>query len=134
MTFGKSRYHRCVFGSFELIRYCSIGNVIGGAGKLLKRFEVDHKPVHLVSYASRTWSANGDLYRKLGFIDTTNSDDNVGYFYVKNGTKYHRSTFTKQRLVELGNNPIKTEEVIMRENDFLKIYDCGNYRFEKKYS
>jgi hypothetical protein len=54
----------------------------------------------------------------------------VGYWYVKGSTRYHRSTFTKKRLIELGFDQTKTESEIMNEQGFLKIYDAGNYAFE----
>lgn len=132
MTFGKSRYCSKVENEYELIRYCSIGNVVGGASKLLKKFEKDIKPSKIISYASRTWSKNGDLYRYLGFTDVTVDKYNTGYFYVKNGVKYHRSNFTKKKLIETNHSERKTENEIMKELGYLKIYDCGNYKFEKK--
>ena len=56
MTFGKYRFDRK--HEWELVRFCSKLNtkVIGGAGRLLRRFEEDYKPVSPVSYADRQWS------------------------------------------------------------------------------
>lgn len=126
MSFGKSRYTK---DSYELIRYCSKFTVIGGASKLFKSFIKEYNPNRIISYANRCWS-NGNLYEKLGFINVTENDRNIGYWYIKNRTRYHRSSFTKARLIKLGYDVSKTEEQIMEEAGYLKIYDCGNYKFE----
>lgn len=126
MSFSTSRY---TDEGYEMIRYCSEGNVVGGASKLFKLFTTMYNPQKVISYANRCWS-DGGLYEKLGFINVTKHDDNVGYWYVKGSTRYHRSTFTKKRLIELGFDHTKTESDLMHEQGFLKIYDAGNYAFE----
>ena len=126
MSFSKSRY---TSDDYELIRYCSIGNVIGGASKLFKQFIAKHQPNKIVSFANRCWS-NGELYRILGFVDITKNDYNTGFWFVKNQKRYHRSTFTKSNLVAAGYNPITTADEIMKSAGYLKIYNCGNYKFE----
>jgi len=126
MSFSTSRY---TDEGYEMIRYCSEGNVVGGASKLFTLFTKMHNPQKVISYANRCWS-DGGLYTKLGFINVTREDNNVGYWYVKGSTRYHRSTFTKKRLIELGFDQTKTESEIMNELGFLKIYDAGNYAFE----
>lgn len=125
MGFSKSRYTKT---GYELIRYCSDGTVVGGAGKLLKHFIKKHRPECIVTYADRCWS-NGNLYKKLGFTDITSSEANTGYWYIKNGIRYHRSNFTKARLIKLGYDPNKNESAIMQELGYTKIHDCGNYKF-----
>lgn len=126
MSFSTSRYTN---DGYEMIRYCSEGNIVGGASKLLYWFIKQYQPNKIISYANRCWS-NGELYEKLGFINVTKREDNVGYWYVKGSTRYHRSTFTKKRLIDLGFDTNKTEHEIMKEQGFLKIYDAGNYLFE----
>lgn len=125
MGFSNSRY---TSEGVELIRYCSKATVIGGAGKLLKYFINAEKPTKIVSYANRCWS-NGNLYRTLGFTDVTEKENNVGYWYVKKGIRYHRSSYTKGKLIKMGFDVDKTESEIMDEMGYLKIYDCGNYKF-----
>jgi len=129
MTFGRSRYHNTE-NAWELIRYCSIGTVVGGASKLFKQFMNDYNPSEIVSYANRCWSYDGGLYKALGFTNVTESDRNVGYYYIKNNKRHHRSSFTKKRLVEMGYDESLTEETIMINNGFLKIHDAGNYKFQ----
>lgn len=126
MSFAKSRYTKT---GYELLRYCSVGNIIGGAGKLFAAFNRDHSPELIISYANRCWS-NGNLYRKLGFDDVTIDDNNTGYWYIKNNIRYHRSSFTKARLVGLGANPALPEAKIMADLGYLTIHDAGNYKFQ----
>lgn len=125
MSFGKSRYTKT---GYELIRYCSAGNVIGGASKLFTYFVKTVNPAAVVSYANRCWS-DGTLYKVLGFADVTENDANVGYWYIKDNQRYHRSNFTKGALVKQGFDPAKTEDEIMQGRGYHKIYDCGNYKF-----
>jgi len=123
--FGKSRY---TSNGYELIRYCSEQTVVGGASKLFKHFVAKINPELVISYANRCWS-DGNLYAKLGFKNETKDDRNTGYWYIKKDKRYHRSNFTKKRLVGFGEDPNLTEAEIMKSNGFLKVYDCGNYRF-----
>lgn len=125
MGFSKSRYTKT---GYELIRYCSLGTVIGGASKLFAHFRKIHNPECVVSYANRCWS-NGKLYEKLGFSNATETDSNTGYWYLNGYTRYHRSNFTKGRLIEMGEDANLTESEIMAKKGFLKIYDCGNYKY-----
>ena len=125
MGFSKSRYTKT---GFELIRYCSTGTVVGGAGKLVSHFKKEHDPDVIVTYADRCWS-NGNLYAILGFTDVTVNQRNTGYWYIKDGVRYHRSNFTKARLVSLGYPNSMTEAEIMLSMGYLKIHDCGNVKF-----
>ena len=125
MSFARSRY---TDSGSEMIRYCSTANVVGGASKLLKHFITVHNPPNIVTYANRCWS-EGNLYRTIGFTDVTTKDNNVGYWYIRNGIRHHRSSFTKTRLVKLGYSAEKTEGEIMSDAGYHKIYDCGNYKF-----
>jgi hypothetical protein len=72
------------------------------------------------------------MYEKIGFVNTTAKNDNVGYWYVKNNCRYHRSNFTKAKLVASGEDSNLSESVIMESNGYHKIYDCGNLRYTWK--
>ena len=126
MTFGKPRYG---LADYELLRYCSNGTVVGGASRLFKYFLKTYQPKSILSYADRCWS-NGGLYRTLGFVDITKDIRNVGYFYYKNGKTYHRSSLTKQRLIEQGYDNGKTADQTLFEEGYLKIFNCGNFTFK----
>jgi hypothetical protein len=125
MSFGTSRYTN---DQFELIRYCSTANITGGASKLFSHFTKKHNPCSIISYADRCWS-NGNLYRKLGFDDITSNIRNVGYSCFYKNKKYHRSNFTKKKLIKLGHDPALTAVQILENMGVYQIYNCGNYKF-----
>ena len=137
MTFGK---RRIALGSknknnfYELIRFCTISNfnIIGIAGKLLKYFKNKYKPKNIISYADRRWS-QGNLYKQLGFKLDHISPPN--YWYIKNGIRIHRFNFRKNVLKDKLNifDMELSEWENMKNNDYDRIWDCGNYVFIKNY-
>ena len=133
MTFSKPRFNsQC---DWEMLRFCSkFGiHIIGGASKLLKYFERKYNPNSILTYADRCWST-GDVYKKLGFEFIQNTPPN--YFYYKNGYRYSRYQCQKHKLIKiLGENfdPSLTEYENMRNNNFSRVFDCGNMVFIKKF-
>ena len=133
MTFSKPRFDRR--HEWELVRFCSkIGwHVPGAAGKLLKAFERAYAPKSLVSYADRRWST-GKLYTALGFrLDHTSKPD---YWYFKDRYVLEsRVKYQKHKLSGLLEiyDENKTEIENMKANGYERIFDCGNYVFEKIY-
>ena len=134
MTFGKPRYNKQY--EWELIRYCSLLNVqvIGGAGKLLKAFEMKCRPKSLLSYADYRWST-GKMYESLGFKLDHVSEPN--YWYVKSSIceRFSRIKFQKfklKRLLDNFDNSLSEVEN-MRNNGFDRIFDCGNLVYVKTY-
>lgn len=128
MTFGKARYSKA---DYELIRFCNKLNysIIGGASKLLAHFR-KHNKGSIISYANRRWS-NGNLYRKLGFTETHISEPCYYYFKMNENKIYHRSSFMKHKLKD--KLPIFDENLSevdnMYNNEYFRIWDCGNYVF-----
>lgn len=116
-------------GSYELVRFCTKLNttVTGGASKLLKFFIKKYNPNSIISYANRDWS-NGNLYEKLGM--TFKGFTPPGYFYVKSKRKYSRFQFQKHKLIEQGSDASKTEYEIMTERGYVRVWDCGNLKYE----
>lgn len=127
MTFGKTRFFHSEDNVYELIRYCSIGSVIGGFSKLLKRFYIIQKDVkEIISYSDRRWS-DGNVYEKNGFSFTHRT--NPGYFWCKADKRHSRLVFQKRKLSNLfpkTNCDGKTEIEICHENGYWRIWDCGN--------
>lgn len=117
---------------YELLRFCNKKNtlVIGGASKLLHKFEQEFKPKNIYSYANRDYS-NGNLYIKLGFY--LDSITKPSYFWEKNNIKYNRFSLRKNKLVEMGFDKNKTEYELLTEQNYNKIYTTGNLKFIKKY-
>ena len=131
MTFTKARFSKA---DYELLRFCTLRGyrVIGGAGKLLKRFKREHHG-SIISYANMRWS-NGKLYDALSFKLLHMSSPN--YFYTKDSIKlYSRNKFQKHKLSKLLDNfyPDLTEVENMKLNGWDRIWDCGNlvYLLEK---
>jgi hypothetical protein len=138
MTFGKPRLNlgnkSAGCDEYELIRFANKLNttVIGGASKLFSFFIKNHSPKKVISYCDLRHST-GELYLKLGFTKVKISKPNYFYFKSSYGIKRHnRFSFRKSLLSKLLNNfdPTKTEKQNMKDNGFLRIYDCGSMKFE----
>lgn len=129
MTYGKSRFE----DEYEMIRFVSKINtqVIGGLSRLLSYVKKELKTTKIITYADLRYST-GVSYHKLGkYISHTD----VGYNWVgKNGTiRLNRFSTQKHKLSKLFNEYIdltKTENMIMEEHGYLKLYDCGNKKYE----
>ena len=129
-TFGKLRNIMHSKGSddqYELYRLCSKGGytIVGGFSKLIKYFIDKYNPEQIITYASLDIS-NGGVYNKIFEQQKITSP---GYYWTKNGYKYHRSNFTKHKLVDMGYDKNKTEDEIMHELGYYKLYDSGNIKF-----
>lgn len=115
---------------WELIRFCSLVNlqIIGGAERLLKHFISQYKPAKIVSFSSNDIS-NGLLYKRLKFKEYSSS---LAYWYIQQGTlkRYHRTSFCKTRLAEMGMDTTKTEREIMDSLPYWRIYDSGTTGWE----
>jgi hypothetical protein len=131
MTFSRLRMPlggKNLEGVYELTRFCNKLNttVTGGASKLLKKFIQDINPIEIQTYSDNLIS-NGDLYNDLGFKFSGVS--NPGYWYVINGVRNHRFNWRKSKLVKMGYDKNKTEEEIMLEMGYFKIFNAGNKKW-----
>ena len=128
MTFSTPRFNKKY--DYELIRLCTkkYTSVVGGASKLFKYFRNKFKG-SIVSYANRRFS-DGGIYKQLGFTELKASSPN--YFYYKDGCFLNRVQCQKHKLVKMLDkfDPNMTEYENMTNNNFLRIYDCGNLVFE----
>lgn len=127
MSFGK----RKISGQtqFELLRFANIidTSVIGGASRLFKHFVITYNPTYLISYASLDFSS-GNLYNTLSFKKI--GETGINYYWVKGKIRYHRTNFMKWKLIKQGEDPNKTENEIMREHGYNKIWTAGNLKYE----
>ena len=115
---------------WELTRFCSLLNttIVGGFAKLLKYFINHYHPSIISSFASNDISS-GNIYEKNGFIKDKTT---TSYWYIKKKgyIRYHRTSFTKSRLKQLGyDTENKTEFQIMDELPYYRIYDCGHTKY-----
>lgn len=130
-TFCKPRFNKNY--EWELSRLSTKRGfeVVGGASKLLKYFERNYAPKNLISYADRS-KMTGNIYKVLGFTFQRFSDPN--YTWVKGKSTLTRYQCQKHKLLKEGyGNLGNTEEEIMRNRGYSRLYDCGNYVFTKEY-
>lgn len=133
MVFRKTQDGK--LGHYELTRYC-LGDVgvVGGFQKLLKAFIKDHDPVQICSFSDNRWS-EGDIYKNSGFVlDSLVKRD---YYYVRGqrevreGKEGYRKSKLKGLYPELFDES-KTEEEVMREAGWSRIWDCGKKKWVLK--
>ena len=135
MTFSKPSLSKGYKGKneniWELNRYCTNKIVIGGAGKLLNYFCNNYEWKEIFSFADKRWS-DGNLYNKLGFELLYETKPNYFYFNTIDNKRYHRFNFRKDRLPKILEkfDPNLTEYENMIENNYHRIWDCGNILFE----
>jgi hypothetical protein len=132
MTFGAKRKimkQNNIENEYELLRFCSKLNyqVNGAASKLFTYFIKNFKPYLIISYASCDIS-DGNLYETLGFKFINHTG--LNYWWAKNGVKYHRSNFMKHKLIKNGEDKNKTEDEIMKQNGYVKLWGTGNLKYE----
>lgn len=132
MTFGKPRYSHNY--EYELLRLSyKIGiNVVGGTNKLFKSFIDGYKPSSIVSYCDIS-KFSGGVYSKLGFRTDIKSITSPNYIWINTYTHDIKPRYKtmKHKLLEQGlGTPSMTENEIMESLGYIKLYDCGNLRFE----
>jgi hypothetical protein len=131
MTFGKKRMilrsSSRNENEYEMIRFCTKLNtlVIGGFSKLFKYFLTNYKPMQIISYASLDLFS-GNIYKEHKFLEV---GFNLNYWWATN-KRYPRSNFMKYKLIKEGFDPSKTEDEIMTERGYIKIWGAGNLKYE----
>lgn len=128
MTFGKPRYNKNY--EYELVRYCSIYNVIGGAEKLFRYFQHEYNPKSVISYCDLA-KFNGQTYEKLGF---ELKSINIGKHWYNTKTKIHiTDNLLRQRgFDQLFNSSYGKDfsnEELMKQAGFVEMYDSGQATF-----
>lgn len=129
MTFGKARFSN---DDTEIIRLCSHADfkIVGGAEKLFKFFCRNYTYTNIVSYCDIS-KFTGDVYTKLGMHKVAITEPN--YVWVKGSNVLKRYQTQKHILIKNGlGTKNDTEDTIMERLGYLKIYDCGNMKFEYK--
>lgn len=113
-----------------LDRYATSKIVIGGLGKLLKFTQTSLYPnLDIVTFADHSVS-NGELYKKLGFIEV--SEIPPDYSYLVNGKREHKFNY---RLKRFKNDPSLlwkeglTEGELADLNGLKRIWDSGKSKY-----
>lgn len=127
MTFGKPRFDNTY--EWELIRYAVDDStlIIGGAEKLFSYFNNVYKPTSIISYCNIS-KFTGNVYKKLKFQYIGITEPN--YVWVKQKIVLSRYQTQKFKLVSNGiGNYEQTEDDIMYNMGYMKVYDSGNAKF-----
>ncbi len=139
MGFAKGASLRGDSTTWELLRYASEGQVVGGASRLFKAFVKAHNPEEVVSFSDNRWFTGG-MYKTLGFV--LGSENKPDYVVWSNKTKkvYHKTLFQRSsipaRINEFGSKETydpatdpRTEREMTKLLNCGRIYDCGKKRW-----
>lgn len=132
ITFGKPRYNRDF--EYELIRlvFKRGYRILGGARRLFSHFVSEYKPNSILSYCDIS-KFNGGVYRQLGFETSIDNITKPNYIWINLDDNDIKSRYSvqKHKLLAAGLGVYgDTESEIMRNLGYVRIYDCGNLRFE----
>lgn len=124
MTFGKPRYNNKY--QYELLRYASCYNITGGSSKLFTYFVNNYSPKSIISYCDFS-KFSGKTYEILGFSYIGTS---IGkHWYNMKTTKHITDNLLRQRgfdqLFNTNYGKGTSNEQLMKEHDFVEIYDAG---------
>lgn len=127
MTFCKPRFTNKY--EWELSRFCNCLNttVNGAASRLFKYFITTYNPKSIISYSNFS-KTKGNVYSKLGFIHKGISSPNYIWFnrHFDILSRYQCQKHKLKAYQEFGT----TENEIMHNRGYLKLYDCGNFIWE----
>lgn len=120
-------------GSWEVLRYASVGRVRGGFTRMYKMFLTDVNPDEVVSYCDLRYG-NGKLYQAAGFeLDSITEPD---YWWVPNGKVQRIPRYATQKhklykhpVLKEFYGPGKTEAQVCAEAGWEKIYGVGNQKW-----
>jgi transposase len=130
-SFGRNRFSKKY--EYECSRITSHSNytIIGGVSKLIKHFIKTEQPKSIVTFADLRFG-NGGVYPKCGFNYVEDTAPNYWYSKKYYPELFSRVKFQKHKLETLLENfdPQKTEFENMLENNWDRIWDCGNAKYE----
>lgn len=122
---------------WDLNRFASSKNVVGGFSKLLKYFTRNYNAKQIYTFADLRYSDRyNNVYLKNGFSEKYITKPNYYYVNLNKIERYNRINFQKHKL----KNILKhyddnlTEVENMKLNNYYRIFDCGNikYLYESK--
>lgn len=129
MSFGKARFSSRY--QWELLRFATKTDtsVVGGASKLFKAWQSNHKNESVVSFSDNRWGT-GSFYSTLGF--NNDGQTGQGYFYVNsNGKRRSRQSMQKHKLKDVLKqfDPALSERDNCWNNGWYRVWDLGNTRW-----
>lgn len=130
MTFGKQRYNGENWELYRLI-FKDDTLVVGGAERMMRVFIDKYNPDILTSYCDIS-KFTGNVYIRLGFTTSLENITKPNYVWkhlYKNIVLTRYQTL-KSKLVSEGiGTRDMTEDQIMENNSYIKIYNSGNLKF-----
>lgn len=138
MTFAKSRYNKNY--EYEIIRYCSSENIIGGAEKLFNHFIKTIEPKSVISYCDNA-KFDGDTYVKLGFTLLSKGAPSKHWYNELTKEHYTDMLIRQQgfsRIVNhhdssLDNLDTNDNRTLMLKAGFKEIFDCGQSTYVRNF-
>lgn len=117
ITLGKPYLSKSNKYDYEIHRFCNKLNtsVIGSFNKLFKHFITVYQPTNILTYSDFT-KGTGSIYDKSGFMRLELTDPN----YIWTNDNEIKTRYQTQ---------MKNEKEIMSSNGYIRIYDCGNYKW-----
>lgn len=119
------------YGEFELTRYATTKNVVGGLSKILSHFKKIRECKKIVSFA-RLDVSHGDLYEKTGFTKVHITAPSLWYFDSSASVRLPRHSFMKHKLPSILDDFDEelTEKENMIKHGLVPIYDAGMIKYE----
>ena len=132
MTFGSPRFNSKY--EYEIIRLCwrYDTQVIGGLNKLFKYFLNKYNPSSIITYSDIS-KFTGNSYCKIGFKPSENciTEPNYKWVSLNSDIVFTRYQTQKQKLIDRGLGTVnQTEDEIMEQLNFVKVFDSGNILLE----
>ena len=124
MTFGKPRYNKKY--DYEIIRYCSSCNIVGGAEKLFKHFLEEYNPNSIISYCDLS-KFTGNTYLKLGF-KYNKTTIGCHWYNIKTGQHITDNLLRQRGFDQLFNTNYgkgTSNKQLMLNAGFVEVYDAG---------
>lgn len=111
---------------WEISRHCSSASVRGGTSRLVTAFVREHGR-SLFTFSDLRWG-EGSSYAAAGMVRV--ADTAPGYWYVPPGSvsRIHRFALRKGALP--GDDPSMTEFEQRDAQGYLRVWDCGNAKYE----
>jgi predicted Zn-ribbon and HTH transcriptional regulator len=133
MTFSKKASGRKVLGSgdWELVRFASSENVVGGASRLFKALLNKTRADRVISFSDNRLFSGG-VYERMRFTKDIVYPPNYAYVDRNGSQRLHKSRFQHKHLKTLlgdAYDPTKTEKENCESAGYYRIYDCGLTRW-----
>lgn len=129
-SFGKNRFSSKY--EYECTRITSHSDytVVGGVSKLIKHFIKTQSPKSIITFADLRFG-DGKVYEKCGFDFVEFTAPNYWYSKKYSSELFSRVKFQKHKLFDILEifDTSKTEFENMIDNDWDRIWDCGNAKF-----